>query len=182
MRKSSFQALAFIPQAANFLVRVNLISRGIKGSRRCEEKRKKHGVTFQVAVQFSLSLDFSQLFTFQNTYWRRFQRVHFPLLYWISIVQNKSPWVTHNLSRWLRVLFFFERTLVKQKKFPSVGPLCTFAEIVDACALLFPPYICPVPSHTLWKILHQLKHTWDRNGLLDIRPCSLNSQGGFVWK
>lgn len=56
MRKSSFQALAFIPRAANFLVRVNLISRGIKGSRRCEETRKKHGVTFQVAVQFFLKL------------------------------------------------------------------------------------------------------------------------------
>lgn len=179
MHKSFFQALAFIPQAANFLVRVNLISQGIKGSRR---KGRNMEWPFRLQFSFSLSLDFSHLFTFQNTYGRRFQRVHFPLLYWIPIVQNKSPWVTHNLSRWLRVLFFSERTLVKQKKLPSVGPLGIFAEIVGACALLFPPYLCPVPSHTLWKILHQLKHTWDRNGLLDVRPYSLNSQGGFVWK
>lgn len=73
MHKFSFQALACIPLAANFLIRVNLISQGIKGSSRCEGGRKKHGVTM-----FSLSLDFSHLFTLPKQLLEKVSKGTFP--------------------------------------------------------------------------------------------------------
>lgn len=48
--------MEYISLNVNFIIRVNLISQGIKESRRCEEEREKNGVVFQVGLQPSLCL------------------------------------------------------------------------------------------------------------------------------